>query len=62
MQGWRNQIAEGKLENIKGWLIKNVHTYGALYDPADLMSKITGKKLDAAPYLGYLQEKYSRLY
>jgi carboxypeptidase Taq len=62
MQDWRNQIAEGKLENIKGWLIKNVHTYGDLYDPADLMSKITGKKLDAAPYLGYLQEKYSRLY
>jgi carboxypeptidase Taq len=59
---WRNQIAEGKLENIKGWLIKNVHTYGALYDPADLMSSITGKKLDAAPYLGYLQEKYSGLY
>jgi carboxypeptidase Taq len=59
---WRNQIAEGKLENIKGWLIKNVHTYGALYDPADLMSSITGKKLDAAPYLRYLQEKYSGLY
>ena len=62
IRDWRNQIAEGKLENLKGWLIKNVHSRGALYDPADLMSSITGKKLDAAPYLKYLQEKYSGLY
>jgi carboxypeptidase Taq len=59
---WRNQLAQGNLENIKGWLIKNVHSQGDLYDPADLIKKITGKKLDAKPYLEYLQKKYSTLY
>ena len=62
IQNWRNQLAQGNLENIKGWLIKNVHSQGDLYDPADLIKKITGKKLDAKPYLEYLQEKYSTLY
>jgi carboxypeptidase Taq len=62
IRDWRNQIAEGKLENIKGWLTKNVHSCGALYDPANLMSSITGKKLDSEPYLKYLQKKYSTLY
>jgi carboxypeptidase Taq len=62
MQDWRSQLAQGNLKNIKGWLIKNVHSQGDLYDPADLMKRITGKKIDSEPYLRYLQEKYSRLY
>jgi carboxypeptidase Taq len=62
MQDWRQQIACGNLETIKGWLVKNVHSYGDLYDPADLIKKITGKELDAEPYLEYLREKYSGLY
>lgn len=33
-----------------------------LYDPADLMKKITGMELGVKPYLGYLEEKYSKLY
>jgi len=59
---WRRQIAIGNLRNIEGWLVKNVHSNGDLYEPADLIRRITGKKLDANPYLGYLQEKYSGLY
>jgi carboxypeptidase Taq len=62
MQDWRSQLAQGNLKNIKGWLIKNVHSHGDLYDPPDLIRRIAGKKLDAEPYLQYLQEKYSELY
>jgi carboxypeptidase Taq len=62
MQDWRRRIAQGNLEGIRVWLTKNVHSYGDLYDPADLIWRITGKKLDAEPYLGYLREKYSWLY
>jgi carboxypeptidase Taq len=62
IQDWRSQLAQGNLENIKGWLVKNVHSHGDLHDPAELIKKITGKKLDAKPYLGYLEEKYSALY
>ena len=59
---WRQQLAQGNLGNIKQWLTKNVYSYGDLYDPADLMQKVTGKKLDSEPYLKYLNEKYSELY
>ncbi len=62
IENWRSQLAQGNLKNIKGWLIKNVHSHGNLYDPTDLTRRITGKKLDSAPYLQYLQEKYGKLY
>ena len=62
IRDWRSQIAEGKLENLRDWLTKKVHSQGDLYDPSDLMSRITGKRLDAEPYLKYLQEKYTDLY
>jgi len=62
IQDWRSQLAQGNLENIREWLIKNIHSHGDLYDPTDLIRRITGKKLDAEPYLQYLEEKYSNFY
>jgi carboxypeptidase Taq len=62
MKNWHSQVAQGNLKPIKDWLVKNVHSHGDLYDPADLMQKVTGKDLDAEPYLKYLGEKYSGLY
>ncbi len=62
IQDWRSQIVQGKLEDIRVWLTKNVHGQGDLYDPAELLKKVTGKELEAEPYLKYLREKYSTLY
>jgi len=62
IRDWRNQLAQGNLEDIRVWLTRNVHSQGDLHDPADLIKRITGKELDAEPYLEYLREKYSRLY
>jgi carboxypeptidase Taq len=62
IQDWRSQLAQGNLEGIRVWLTKNVHSQGDLHDPADLIKRITGKELDAEPYLEYLREKYSMLY
>lgn len=59
---WRNQIAKGNFHNIKQWLAKNVHSYGDLYDPADLIKKIAGEEISVKPYINYLNEKYSMLY
>jgi carboxypeptidase Taq len=59
---WHRRIAQGDLKDITAWLAKNVHSQGDLYDPADLIWRITGKKLDAEPYLAYLRYKYSGLY
>jgi len=62
IQDWRNQLARGNLEDIRVWLTRNIHSQGDLHDPADLIKRITGKELDAEPYLKYLEEKYSTLY
>jgi carboxypeptidase Taq len=59
---WRQQLSEGSLTRILTWLKKNVHSQSNLYNPAELIRKITSSKLDAKPYLDYLQEKYSALY
>ena len=61
-QDWRSQIAKGDLRNVKGWLNKNVHSYGNLYSPPELIKIIAGKDLSVDPFLKYLHEKYSRLY
>jgi carboxypeptidase Taq len=59
---WKKQLEKGKPQSVKDWLIKNVHSYGDLYDPSELIRKITGKELNVKPYLNYLNEKYSKLY
>jgi carboxypeptidase Taq len=59
---WHSLIAQGNLEDIRTWLAKNIYGYGAFYDPADLVQRVTGKELDAEPYLKYLLEKYILLY
>ncbi|MFQ5836246.1 MAG: carboxypeptidase M32 [Candidatus Bathyarchaeia archaeon] len=62
LQEWRNQISNGNFRDVKQWLVKNVHSCGDLYDPADLIKRITGEGLSVKPYLNYLYEKYSKLY
>lgn len=62
IQDWRDQLQKGNLKKLLKWLKENVHSYGKLYDTADLLRKITGKNLDAKPFLQYLQEKYSKIY
>jgi carboxypeptidase Taq len=62
MPNWRKHIEKGNFNPIKTWLVKNVHSHGNLYNPQELLKKITGEKLNVKPYLKYLNEKYSELY
>jgi len=62
LSDWKTQISSGNFQNIKQWLAKSVHNHGNLYDPADLIRRITGEELNVKPYLNYLHKKYSKLY
>jgi carboxypeptidase Taq len=62
MPNWKDYFAKGNFQPVRQWLAKNVHSYGNLYDPADLMRKIVGKEINVKDYLDYLNEKYSKLY
>ncbi|MDH5461721.1 MAG: carboxypeptidase M32, partial [Candidatus Bathyarchaeota archaeon] len=59
---WRDQIVKGNFHNVRQWLTKNVHSYGNLYDAADLIKKITGEEINVKHFLDYLNKKYSKLY
>ena len=58
----KDLIREGNLQPIVEWLTTNVHQQGRLYDPQDLMKKITGEELSSKYFLSYLKEKYHQLY
>ena len=56
------QIAEGEFSTLLGWLRENVHRHGSRYYPDELIERVTGRPLDAAPYLKYLKNKFGQLY
>jgi carboxypeptidase Taq len=59
---WRSQLAQGNLKGINGWLNQNIHCEGNLFDPQDLIRKVSGSNIDSEAYLQYLREKYGELY
>ena len=59
---WREEIAKGSFHRVGEWLTENVHSYGNLYDPADLLRKITGEEINVKHYIDYLNIKFSNLY
>lgn len=56
------QVRRGEFAQLLAWLRENVHAHGSRYLPGDLLERATGSRLDAAPYLRYLDRKYSELY
>ncbi len=59
---WRTEVGQGNLGAVNTWLKENIHSRGDLYDPEELIQLATGNTLDSAPFIAYLNEKYSRLY
>jgi carboxypeptidase Taq len=56
------QIRAGKFDSLLGWLRANIHIHGRKYEPQELVKKVTGSKIDPAPYLRYLEAKFSDVY
>jgi len=59
---WLAEVGKGNNVPAIDWMKKNVHHYSSLYDPADLVKKVTGKETTPGPYIDYLQTKYSELF
>ena len=57
-----DRLSAGKFSDLLDWLRTNVHTYGAKYKPMELLKRITGQTLTAAPYLRYLKSKFGDVY
>lgn len=56
------QISSGDLFVINKWLKENIHKFGSIYEPEDIIKRVTGEELDAKYFIEYLQEKFKKIY
>jgi carboxypeptidase Taq len=56
------QIEGARFADLLAWLREKIHRHGAKYEPVELLRRITGQGLQAAPYLRYLRTKYGEIY
>ena len=57
-----DQIRRGDFAALLGWLIEKIHRHGAKYEAQELVERVTGSRIDPAPYMRYLTTKYSDIY
>ncbi len=55
-------LKTGNLLPIKGWLNNNIHQYGKLKKPLEILNDVTGEGLKADYLIQYLEEKYRMIY
>lgn len=56
------EIGEGNLRNLHYWLKENVHKFGSLYTPAEIIERVTGEELNSKYFINYLKDKYYNIY
>ncbi len=57
-----DEIEAGRFDTLHGWLRENVYRHGAAYRAPELVRRVTGGDMDAAPYRRYLTTKFGALY
>jgi carboxypeptidase Taq len=55
-------VETGQFDVIREWLRSNIHQYGMLYTPNELIQRVTGEALNASYLVKYLEEKYTKVY
>jgi carboxypeptidase Taq len=55
-------IRRGDFSVLLQWLRENLHQHGRKYQPQELVERVTGRSIDAEPYLRYLETKYGDIY
>ncbi|WP_404452809.1 carboxypeptidase M32 [Virgibacillus necropolis] len=56
------QIASGNFTPIREWLTKNIHQYGKMKKPLEIVEDVTNEKLNSDYLVNYLTEKYTDIY
>ena len=56
------RIVRGEVEDLLTWLREKVHRLGKIYEPKELMKRITGEGLNTTYFVDYIKEKYSHVY
>ncbi len=56
------RLAAGETAFILKWLDKCIYKFGAIYQPGELMKRVTGEASNPQYFVQYLTEKFSQLY
>jgi carboxypeptidase Taq len=60
--GLEDRIAAGDLNAMLGWLRANIHRHGRRYGATELIRRATGENINEDHFIGYIKEKYGRIY
>jgi carboxypeptidase Taq len=60
--GWYDAVRIGNIIKPIKWHIENIHHKSNMYDPGDLVERVTGKKMTAKPFLTYLEKKLDKIF
>ncbi|AOM83029.1 carboxypeptidase M32 [Salisediminibacterium beveridgei] len=55
-------ITEGNLLPVKEWMTKNIHQFGKMKEPLEILSDVTGEGVNPDHLINYLKDKYRRVY
>ena len=55
--GLDGAFEKGEFAPLLGWLREKIHHQGSRFLPGELCEQVTGKKLSAEPFFGYLEKK-----
>jgi len=56
------KIARGKLSELLAWLREKIHQYGKIYEPKELIERVTGHAPDSSHFVRYIVDKYTDIY
>ena len=62
IDGWSDDLEKGKPDVVMKWLRERVQRFGSLYDPKELVKRVTGSELTVEPFIHYLKERHSELW
>jgi carboxypeptidase Taq len=56
--GYEETLRTGNLKKVREWLTEHMYQYGSIYQPKELMQRITGEEMQSKYLIQYLREKY----
>ncbi len=57
-----DDFSRGNFSTLLSWLRENIHRFGKIYKPTELIQKVTEEKPNSRYFVNYITEKYSEIY
>jgi carboxypeptidase Taq len=60
--GLHDELAQGEIDSLLGWLRENVHCFGRMLTPEEIALRATGRPLDHHAFVRYVSAKFGEIY